>query len=96
MTGVNCRTTSRPAAEWYISNCCERESTVAVLTYDSVEVKSDPYLVAIEVLVVVTFAWRSVVCPIDRPAEHAGDVQVHESGKSESEQGSCKDEPFQR
>jgi hypothetical protein len=67
---------------------------VAVLTYDGVEVKPDPDLVAVEGLVVVAFAWRSVVRSIDRSAEDTRDVQVHESGKSESEQSSSKDEPW--
>ena len=94
MAGVNCRTTSRPAAGWYISNYCERESTVAVLTYDGVEVKPDPDLVAVEGLIVITFAWRSVICPIGRSAEDTGDVQIHETSKGESEQGASEDEPL--
>jgi hypothetical protein len=44
---------------------------MAILTYDGVEMKSDPDLVAVKVLIVVTFAWRSVICPIVRPAEDA-------------------------
>jgi hypothetical protein len=67
---------------------------VAVLTYDGVEVKPDPDLIAIEVPIVVTFAWCSVVCSIGWSAEDARDVQVHESGKSEPEQDSSKDEPW--
>ena len=67
---------------------------MAVLTYDGVEVKSDTYLVAIEVLIVITFARCSVVCSIGRSAEDAGDVQIHKPGKRENEQGSSKDEPL--
>jgi hypothetical protein len=70
------------------------ENTVAILTYDGVEMESDPDLVAVEVLIVVTFTRRSVIRPIVRSAEDTGDVQIHQSSKSESEQGSSEDEPL--
>jgi hypothetical protein len=70
------------------------ENTVAILTYDGVEMESDPDLVAVEVLIVVTFTRRSVIRPIVRSAEDTGDVQIHPSSKSESEQGSSEDEPL--
>jgi len=57
-------------------------------------VKSDSDLVAVEGLIVVTFTRRSVVRSIVRSAEDTGDVQIHQSSKSESEQGSSEDEPL--
>ena len=96
MTGVNWRTTSRLAAERSISDCCGVDSIVAELTQDGVKMKPDPDLVAVEVLIIVTFTWCGRVSSIRRSAEDAGDVQVHESSKSKSEQSSSKDEPLQR
>jgi hypothetical protein len=47
--------------------------------------KPDTDLVSVEVLVVVAFAWRGVVCACRRSAKDTGDVQVHESSNGESE-----------
>lgn len=58
--------------------------------------KSDSNLVAVERLIVVAFTWRSVVYSVVGSAEDTGDVQVHESSKGESEQGSSEDEPLSR
>lgn len=63
------------------------------LTQNGVEMKPDPDLVAVEVLIVVTLAWRSGVRSTRRSAEDTRDVQVHKSSKGESEQCSSKDEP---
>lgn len=70
------------------------ENNEAVLTYDGVEMKSDSDLVAVEVLIVVTFTRRSVVRSIVRSTEDARDVQIHQSSKGEPEQGSSEDEPL--
>lgn len=67
---------------------------MALLTYDGVEVKSDPDLVPVEGLVVVAFTRRSVVRSIVGSAEDTRDVQVHQSSKGKSEQGSSEDEPL--
>jgi uncharacterized protein YceK len=56
--------------------------------------KPDPDLVAVEVLIVVTFTGCGSVSTVRRSAEDAGDVQVHESSKGESEQGPSKYEPL--
>lgn len=71
MAGVNWRTTSRLAAERSVSNCYISGSTSAVLTQNSIKMKPDPNLVAVEVLVVVTFTWRSGVSSVRRSAEDA-------------------------
>ena len=94
MTGVNWRTTSRLAAERSVSDYCKMDSIVAVLTQNGIKMKPDPDLVAVEVSIVVTFTWRGGVSSVRRSAEDARNVQVHESGKSEPEQGSSEDEPL--
>ena len=71
MTGVNWRTTSRLAAERSVSDYCKMDSIVAVLTQNGIKMKPDPNLVAVEVLVVVTFTWRSGVSSVRRSAEDA-------------------------
>ena len=96
MAGVNWRTTSKLAAGWNVSDCRKTGNTVVILTQDGVEMKPNTDLVAVEVLIVVTFTRRSVVRSIVRSAEDTGDVQIHQSSKSESEQGSSKDEPWSR
>lgn len=93
MAGVNWRITSRLAAGRSVSDCRIKKYTVAALTQNGVEMEPDPDLVAVEVLIVVTFAWRSGVRSTRRSAEDTRDVQVHKSSKGESEQCSSKDEP---
>jgi hypothetical protein len=56
-----------------------------MLTQDGVEMESDTDLVAVEVLVVIAFAWSRAVASVGRSAEDAVDVQVHETGESETE-----------
>jgi hypothetical protein len=56
-----------------------------MLTQDGVEMESDTVLVAVEVLVVIAFAWSRAVASVGRSAEDAVDVQVHETGESETE-----------
>jgi hypothetical protein len=53
----------------------------------------DTDLVSVKVLVVITLAWRGVVCACRRSAEDTRDVQVHESSKGKSKQSSGEDEP---
>jgi hypothetical protein len=47
---------------------------VISLTQNGVKMKPDADLVAVEVLVVIAFAWRSVVGSVDGSAENAGNV----------------------
>jgi hypothetical protein len=56
-----------------------------MLTQDGEKMEPDTDLVSVEVLIVIAFAWRGVVCACRRSAEDTRDVQVHESSKGESE-----------
>jgi hypothetical protein len=65
-----------------------------LLTQDREKMKPDADLVSVKVLIVIAFAWCSVVCACRGSAEDTRDVQVHESSKGESEQSSGEDGPW--